>query len=420
MIDKKLSNKNFIHMTMEGSLFFLGLAFIGESTVLPIFVDAYTGSMQLLGLFITLLAVSKLLPRLLFGPFVSKTKDMARFLHITLLISRPLPLLMIPVLLFSKNPLFIFSSFLILYCAFWSINGISSVAWSDIFGRTISGNRRGQLHGLQQFIGGITSFFCSYIIKLILDNNHINNNLRYTLIFAMGGIILLCSALTIVPVRDVPRKISEAKVSVVNYFVILPSFLNKNSNYKYMNFIQAISKFGDLLLPFIIVLTKNILGFNAYQVSTLIVFQVLGTAIGGILLGNISHKFGNRNVILIVEIVGLTLSSITLFCIIFKSIPLTFPLMCLVCILVGAKGCGWLGYTNYLLDVVGEQNRIEYIILNSVILCPLAIASYFAGLVIEKLGFTPLVVLAVIIGITTTILSTKLRVIKHTSRALIK
>ena len=143
MNNNKLSSKNFIHMTMEGSLFFLGLAFLGESTVVPIFVDAYTGSMQLLGLFITILAFAKLLPRLLFGPFVSKTKDMARFLHITMLISRPLPLLMIPVLLLSKNPLFIFSSFLIIYCVFWSLNGISSVAWSDIFGRTISGNRRG-------------------------------------------------------------------------------------------------------------------------------------------------------------------------------------------------------------------------------------------------------------------------------------
>lgn len=402
-------NRNFTLMTLEGSLFFFGTSFLGENTVVPIFVDTYTGSMQLLGLTIALLAVAKLLPKLLLGPYISQVKDVSRLLRIAMLIHRPLPLLMIPIFLIVKNPLIIFFAFLLMYCIFWGINGIAGIAWSDVFGRTIPGDLRGKLHGYQQFIGGVASLVAGYIIKLLLDNNMISNNIKYLIIFALGGLVLLGSALAIVPVKDIPRNIKYKRVAVIKYFLKLPDYLNKNINYRNMNVLQAISRFGDLIIPFIILLSKDNLGFDSHQLSTLVVFQVIGGLLGGILWGNISHKFGNKQVILAVEIAGLILSIITFLCILINPYVMTFPIMCLVSILAGAKAGGWLGYVNYLIDVVEEENRIDCMILNTIILFPLSFANYFAGLATDKLGFLPLVFFSVVVGMVTTILSVKLK-----------
>lgn len=413
MDTEKIGKRNYILMTLEGSLFFSGLAFLGENTVVPIFVDTYTGSMQLLGLTITLLTAAKLLPRLLMGPYISKVKDMARFLHITMLINRPLPLLMIPVLLIVNNPLIIFIIFVLMYCTFWSVNGIAATAWLDIFGRTIPGKYRGKLQGHQQFIGGIASIGAGYIIKLLLDNSTLSNNIKYLIIFTLGGLVLLGSAIAIAFVKDIPRKVKEEKVVIIKYFLTLPSYLKKNKDYREMNIIQAISRFGDLIIPFIIVLSKNNLGFDSYKLSTLVVFQVIGAMLGGILWGNISHRFGNKQVIVTVEIIGLVISLATFLSVLSNTYVPTFPIMCVVSILAGAKTGGWLGYGNYLIDIVEKENIIDTMILSTIILFPLSFANYFAGLATDLFGFLPLLVFSVIVSVSTTTLSVRLKDVKH-------
>jgi MFS family permease len=410
---KAIGNRNFKMMTLEGSFFFFGGAFLGESTVIPIFVDNFTGSVQLLGLTITLLGIAKLLPKLLMGPYMSRIKNMEGFLKFSMLIHRPLPLIMVPVLLIVKNPVTVFWIFLIMYCFFWGINGIAAVSWSDVFARTIPGNRRGQLQGYQLFIGGIASIAAGYIIKSILDSGTLSDNNKYLIIFGIGGLMLLASALMLLPVRDVQRNIKVEKINIIKYFMTLPVYLSKNKKYKHMVITQCISKFGDVLIPFIVLLCKNNLQYDSDRLSTMVIFQVIGSMLGGILWGNISRRFGNRNVILATEITGLVISTATLICIIINPYVATFPIMYIVITLAGAKAGSWLGYGNYLLDVVGEENRIDYMTLNTIVLFPLSFASYFAGLLNEKLGFTPLVIFTVFIGITSITLATRLKSVKH-------
>jgi MFS family permease len=412
MYTRKLGNKNFIFMTLEGSLFFLGVAFLGENTIVPIFVDTYTGSMQLLGLTTTLITAAKLLPRVLIGPYISRNKDMIRLLRIVMFMHRPMPILMVPVLLLVKNPFTVFLIFLGMYCIFWGIQGIAAVTWTDIFGRTIPGNRRGQLQGYQQFLGGTASLIAGYIIKLILDNSDLTNNTKYMIIFAIGSVILLMSAIVILPVKDVERKRKNENVNLIQYFSGLPSYFNKNKNYRRMVVLQAISRLGDVIIPFILVLSKNNLGFTSSRVSTLVVFQLVGAMVGGILWGNISRRFGNKQVIIIAEAVGLCISTFTLICILSNLHFDTFLIMCLVVTLAGIKTGAWLGYSNYLLDVVGETNRIEFMTLNTIILFPLSFANYLAGLANDKLGFLPLIAFTVLIGFTCSVLALKLKTVK--------
>ncbi|ADL53873.1 MFS transporter [Clostridium cellulovorans] len=409
----KDSKRNLLSMTLEGTFFFFGIAFFGESTVIPIFVDTFTGSVQLLGLTMTLIMIAKLLPKLLLGPYLSSVKDMSKLLKVTIFIHRPLPFLMIPVLLFVKEPLVIFWSFVIMYCTFWGINGLTAVSWGDVFARTIPGNLRGQIQGNQLFFGGIASLCAGYFIKLILDNDAIPENIKYVMIFAAGGITLVISAIVILPVKDTPRTVKKEDVHVLKYFMTLPKLLNKNDNYKKMTISQVFSRFAELLIPFIIVICKNKLGYSTAEVSTLVVCQVLGSMIGGFLWGKISKRFGNRNVIVTAEIIGLAVAISTLICLLTNTYINTFPIMCGIIIVAGAKTGAWLGYGNYMFDVVGEKNRIDYMTLNTIVLFPLAFCSYLAGLVNDLFGFYPLIIFTIVVASICTYSAVKLETVKH-------
>lgn len=406
-------NKNLIFMTMEGSFFMAGQSFFGENTIVPLFVYTYTGSMQLLGLTLTLLTLAKTLPKLLLGQYVDRTRNMSFLLKLTMLLHRPLPLLLLPVLLLVKNQNVIFIIYVTIFLIFWSIFGVAAFAWMDVFGRTIDPKKRGRLQGNQQLFGGITSFLAGYLIKFVLDSNQLTTNIKYFIIFGLGGALLTSSALAILPVKDEPRPVKSEEINLLKYYKGLMVHLSDNKDFNLLNIMQVISRFGDILVPFIIIIAASVLKFSNKEVSTLIVFELTGSLIGGFAWGNLSHSFGNRVVIIISEITGVILSAGTLIAILLGYSHWIFIFMCFVSIVAGARTGGWLGYGNYMLDVAGEHNRIDYMVINSLILFPLFVLNYLAAYMNDKLGYIPLILLALVSGIVCIIAAFRLKDIRH-------
>ena len=53
-----------------------------------------------------------------------------------------------------------------------------------------------------------------------------------------------------------------------------------------------------------------------------------------------------------------------------------------------------MGYTNYTIDVVDEENRPAYFVLTSLITFPTTFLSYLAGVMADTLGFIPLFIIS--------------------------
>lgn len=111
--------RNYLLLTADGTFFFIGMAFLDASSVVPVFIDNYTGSLQLAGLAITIKTAASLLAQLLIGPYVSRIRYLPSFIIRIMFLSRPLPLLMVPVLLSNTDPYLIVGIFLFLFFLLW-------------------------------------------------------------------------------------------------------------------------------------------------------------------------------------------------------------------------------------------------------------------------------------------------------------
>ncbi|NJD04066.1 MAG: MFS transporter [Ruminiclostridium sp.] len=409
MYEQRVSKRNFIFMTVEGSLIFSALAFLDANTVIPIFVYAYTGNLQLAGLASTLKMFFTFLPQLLVGIYAYKIRNVPRFTALVMLFFRSLPLLMIPVLLAGLNPYLTVLIFLVLYCAFYTGEGIISIPWWDVFGRTIPFERRGRLLGYQLLFGGIGGLAAGFIIKITLDNTQLSSAVKYSVLFGCGGFIALLSAISMMSVRDFARKTDCKYETLIGRLRRLPGYLFKNKEFVNINIVQVISFFNGMLVPLLILFCKDTFNLGTSEVSTLIYVQIAGTLAGGILWGNISHYLGNKYAVMISQIIGFGINGMALAFIALKPLGVHFLLLWLIAFMSGLYMGSWLGFLNYIIDVTTEEDRTIYLVINSVITFPFALLYYFAGLAASRLGFLPVFTIASVFAIGAVIMSFTLK-----------
>ncbi|MCM8900963.1 MFS transporter [Caldicoprobacter algeriensis] len=390
---KNRNNRNYYALMIEGTLFFTGLAFLDTNSVVPVFIHTFTQSLQLAGLASTMGSASSLLAQLFMGPYIHRIKNLPAFISTIMFLFRPLPLLMVPILMFAVNPYIVVWAFLCIYALLWASDGLIVVPWLDVFGRTIPDNQRGKLLGNQQLFGGIGSLAAGFIIKITLENALLSSAQKYSILFGLSGILLLSSAVAMTFVKDSPRENSHKRINILEYYSTLPGYLNKNKAYRHMLATQLIGSLAGMILPFIILFGQNTFALSPNQVSTLIYIQIIGSLIGGLFWGNISHRLGNKYIILISQIINFTLPSLALISLgLHKFIP---PLFFLVpmCVLGGINKGAWMGYTNYTIDITDEENRPVYFVLTSLITFPTTFLPYIAGIIADAWGFIPLFII---------------------------
>ncbi len=383
MNQSSITRRNFIFMTAEGALIFLGLTFLDSNTVVPVFVYTYAGSLQLVGLVNTIRAVAMLLPAVLIGPYVPAIRNVPRFIALLTLTFRPLFLLMVPVVLAGVNPRLVVWTFFGIFAAFFISEGLIGVPWWEVFSRTIPPGSRGKLLGLQQFLSGIGNIAGGFLIKAILESERLSVPAKYAIIFAIAGTLTTASALAMLMVRDFPGERFSGSVNIKEYFGRMPGYFIKNREYVKLTAVQIVSVFTGVMVPFVTLFNKTVFDLLDRQISTLIFIQILGALFGGILWGGVSNRMGNKHVILISQAAGLLLNLLG-FAGLFLGIR---PAGYAMAFLGGIYSGSWLGFMNYILDVTGEKERHIYLVINNITNFPFSFVSYLAGVAATKLGF---------------------------------
>ena len=407
--ESRIRRRNFGFLLFEGTFFFTGMAFLDSNSVVPVFMDTYTGSLQLAGLAVALRTASSLLAQLLVGPRVPGIRNIPSFIVKVMLLCRPLPLLMIPILFSGMSSYGIALVFLVMFSLLWLSDGIVVVPWLDLFARTIPVKKRGKLFGYQQIFGGLGSLAAGAVIKLSLESAHLTSAGKYSIIFGMGGLTLLLSSFAMLFARDLPRKAQEERVDFIRYFRVLPGYLSKNPLYRQMILVRILSAFSTMIFPFVILFGKHIFALNPVQISNLIYVQIAGGLAGGFFWGFVSHRFGNRQVILLSQIFCILLPLLAFVCLFLAPYGVPMALLWAMAILTGMAMGSWMGFVNYTMDVVGEEERPVYFVLTSVITFPFTFVPYLAGITADHWGFVPLFAAAGIFALVNTVLAAGLK-----------
>ena len=392
---QSIEKRNYIFFIFEGAFFFIGCGFIAQDGLVSLFIDHYTGSLQLVGIAATIKLLSGTLAKMLVGPYISRVKNMPKFTSIVMLTTRPLMLFMMPVLMFTSSSGLIVGAFMVFYSILWFGQGVTGVAWSDIFARTIAPANRGKIHGNQQLIGGIAGLGVGLVVKLLLDSTSLSRGASFGAIFGLGGLAMLVSGIILTKVRDFPREANRAPINLIAYFKTLPKYLSEQPNFRKMTEVMVIAKVGILVSPFIVLVAKNVHGISGPSLTNLIYLQVVGGLIGGFMWGRISHKYGNRAVIVTSNAMLIIGNLLVCLSILMATTTIAAILVAAGMIISGINAGSWLGFINYMLDIAGEGERIDMMVLHSLIILPTSFLGYFLGLLADRQGYFAVFALAV-------------------------
>jgi MFS family permease len=343
------------------------------------------------------------------GPYIHKIKNLPAFISTIMFIFRPLFLIMVLILSLELSSDIIVWIFLFIYALLWASDGLVVVPWMDLLGRLVPGKRRGRLLGNQQLFGGIGSLIAGYIVKITLDNARLAETVKYSILFSLAGIVLLSSAVAMLFVKDSNKRSARPPVNILEYYRKLPGYLKINKAYSRMLTVQLIGSFAGAVIPFIVLFGKNTFDLSPSQVSTIIYLQIIGSLIGGLFWGNISQRMGNRYVILISRIISFIIPLLGLVSLGIYRIASPMLVLVPMCILAGINKGAWMGYTNYTIDVVDEENRPSYFVLTSLITFPTTFLPYLAGIMADTFGFVPLFIINIITSIAATGLALTLK-----------
>lgn len=390
----QLHKRNFKALTLEGTFFFTGLAFIDVNAVIPVFIFAYTQSVLLAGLATTIFFAASIIMQTVVGPYVRSIRNTPLYIKLIMILFRPLPFLMIPVLFAGLSPWLTTGIFLFIYTLIFAGNGMIEIPWTDLFSRTIKPEKRSFLLGYQLLFGGLGALLAGYIVKITLDNPELSNDQRYALIFGCSAIALSISVVAMLFAHDLPHKIEPRKSGNWHYYRQLPYYLRHNKAFSKLALIRVLASIAIMVAPFVILFGQNVMNLTPADVSTLVFLQIAGSLLGGVIWGKISSRFGNHRIILLSQVfsLGIAIYAILLFWLTSASIPaiILWPLV----IINGINMGSWLGFLNYTIDIVDEDERTIYLLISNLITFPFAFLAFLAGIIAQAFGYLPIFIIS--------------------------
>lgn len=416
---ESVCKRNYPAMLTEGIFFLMGFAFIDINAVIPVFIHSYTNSVFLAGLASTLYHASSFVMEILIGPYVKRIRNVPRYVSWLALLFRPLPLLMVPILFMNISPLIKVGSFLVMYALLRGGDGLISISWGDLFGRTIPSEKRGLLMGYQQLLGGIASLLAGMVVKTVLDHPALIDDQRYAIIFSGSAVVLIISALALFFTRDLPHSIDTTKPNHWQYYREFPGHLKKNPIFANVVLIRVLSTTTHMVAPFIIIFGQQFFQLSSQEVSTLVYLQITGGLLGGFVWGRISKQFGHHRVIQVSMLTGFILSLTIILLMIAGPVRLPAGILWPLVVINGMNLNNWSGFINHTIDIASSEERTIYLMISNLVIFPFTFLTFIAGIMVESLGYLPIFIISTLAAAVAVWRGTKLNFPEGPSESLV-
>ncbi len=387
--ESKLAKKNYRILLTEGSLITVGRSFIDASSVASVFIDIFTGNLQLAGVVSSLRGFISVIMQTFAGPHMLTKKNQPRVIFRGKILSAVMLFIMPLLLLFGLEGYAAAYAFIVIYSLIWVLDGAIIVPWFMLNVRTIPHRLRNTILSYRTFLGGILTFACGYLIRWFLKNPEMNNPERFMWIFGIGAIIMTGSSLFFMGMKDVESPRLPKKRPIKTIFKEIPSVLKSNRIFSDYIIVRILSSFSSASSWFIILFGRRVLGLANTATSTLIIVQIAGSLIGGLIWSWTNHKLSTRSTIISMRILTIIKLALAIPCFIAPDAGWGFMLV--MVFLNGLTINLFFGDSSYLTDIIGyEKNSENYMVINSLVAIPFSLINVVAGTVAEHFGFIPL------------------------------
>jgi len=406
---------NYWAYTLEVVFFISSSAFWEPGTVLPAYLSGLTSSPVLLGLGPALKNAGWMIPQLLVAGAVEGRTRTKGLVVAAAAVGR-LAFILLPLLVLADlDAAAKVWAFLALYTVFCFAEGVTAVPWTEILGRAIPPRQRGRLLGNMQSFAGLAALLAGVVVRGLLAAGGLAYPRNYAALFGCAAVLLLGSGAMMAAVREpvtvaaadggagssaaMARSQAGRRRSLSANLASIPERLRQNKVFRLLLMTRLLAAAPNLALPFFVLYGREVLGLGPVWVGNSVTAQMLGAMAGGLVWARVSYRWGYRPLIRASCVAGLLIPLWTLLAAGARSLPAVSAaapfLFLLTYVTIGCFFTSvWIGFTNYLLEIVPVAERPMYIGILSTLVGPLAFLSAVGGLLVRSVGYLPVFALA--------------------------
>ncbi|WP_417739374.1 MFS transporter [Rosistilla oblonga] len=390
------ASKNFIVLMLYQVVLRVGWIFKTESVIMPAVLDFLGGSGMLRGLLPPINRVCQSLPALLMAGQMQMAPRKKIWLCVcTVLMAICFALLAVGFYLLDSHPVTLQVFFIAIYAIFFVATGMTQVLFHTLQGKLIPVGDRGRLLLVTNVVGVTAAVGAVWICMPAWVTAE---GVEFHWLFATSSIAFFVAA-AIAWCVDEPAVISEAPEAVQGIRAryaeaVLP--FRDDPNFRRLAVAAALFGSTIMLFPHYQSLGRGgLLGGDFRSLMLWLIVQNLGTAAFSMVVGPLADRRGNR-IALRLGLIGVTAAPLLAIGLVWTEIAWAFPI---VFVLVGLTPVLLRLFMNYTLEVAPTDKHPSYLAAISVATGLPVLCSPVVGMMIDRVGFSPVFVAISLCGV---------------------
>jgi MFS family permease len=377
--------RNFAALAWHGTFLAAASALVQPTTLLPAYVASLGGSPFLVGLMVSVLLAGSVLPELWFARGVEASPRKKPHLLVAVY-SRAGSFLLLGALTLALSrsaPALLLALLLVLLAAYSLGGSLGSVAYTEIYGKSIEPGRRGRFYASRQLLGSLAALAVSYGATRLLQGGG-DLPRTYAVLFLATGGLLAVAGMGFAAVVE-PAGQGRPAPPLAAYLREAGRHLRADASLRHLVAVENLSGLHLMLLPFYVLLAQRWLHATPGQIGLFTMAQVLGGALSNLVWGSVNDRRGSAAVLRLCLVFGSALPGLAL--VLARWAPGAYGL---VFVILGAAVMSRnLSFTNLLVDLAPPTLRATYTGLVGTLTAPSLVLPMVGGTLIGALGFAP-------------------------------
>lgn len=290
--------RNFGFLIVDGATFAFAISLLSETTIIPAFVSALTGSALLVGLVAATFAIGRYLPQLV-GAHLVMGRARRKPLFLGIVIAERVGILAIAIsaTLIDVVPSgVVIALFFVSFCFYAITTGLIGPVYGDFVAKALT-KARGFFFGTVQLIGGVLGFAAALWAESVLREQGFpeGNQVIFWVSFALSFL----SIFFVAGLKEVPYPLTEPRPPFLETLKRIPGLVLADRNYGSFLLARAFLAFATLGFGFVVVDGLNS-GLAPSDAALLAATFILSQALIGFALGALGNYRGWR----IVTVIG--------------------------------------------------------------------------------------------------------------------
>jgi len=406
----KIENRNFAAFIWHAFWLALANTFAERNTVLPGLILFVGGSQTEVGILTAITVGIPIVSQLAFAGYLSQKEYKKNYLLIGIylrvgaFVGTVWTLTKVEALSPTIVILLVFAWMLV-----FSVSGaFAGVSYSDILGKSITGNTRKRFFVVRQFLSSIGVLLSAVIAREFLKGFEYPNN--YIIMFSAASIILFVASFGFASIKENPTKKFRSERNLFQVLRSIPKVLKEDLRFRNFIYLINLIQLPLTLIPFIVVLSKESFELTKATIGNFLFFQISGMIISNLLWARVVKKYSFKGVVRI-------LIGVEVFIPIFALVAANFGnyyFFNMIFFIVGfAMSAFKISNEGIFLEITNETNRAMYQGIGGSLNITVAFFPLVSGLLINYIGVSPIFIGASILVTFAFLLPSKIKCISN-------